>query len=260
MPSYSRRDFIVNASTGAALAALSTDLLAAETPATTPTSPAPATDPIQKASITPAFTSVHEPKPLPFNPGKLDGISEKLINSHWANNYTGAVKALNSVKQLIINALNDANTLPFVYNELKREHLLRTNSVVLHELYFHNLGGNGKPDESVQKLLEDAFGSYETWEKEFRRIGSGLGGGSGWVVLGYNLHNGLLENYWLGDHLHSPAATYPILVLDMYEHSYQIDYGATATSYVDAFFRNIQWSVVAFRLDKARQLRALVTY
>jgi Fe-Mn family superoxide dismutase len=81
MPSYSRRDFIVNASTGAALAALSTDLLAAETPATTPTSPAPATDPIQKASITPAFTSVHEPKPLPFNPGKLDGISEKLISA-----------------------------------------------------------------------------------------------------------------------------------------------------------------------------------
>ncbi len=265
MSSYSRRDFITNASVSvAALAALSKDALAAET-APTEAKPAdsstPATTiPLAKAAITPSFNNIHEPKALPFNPAKLDGISEKLITSHWANNYTASVKALNSVKQLIVSALSDANTPPFVYNELKREHLLRTGSVVFHELYFHNLGGSGKPDAALQKSLEDAFGSYDTWEKEFRKIGTGLGGGSGWVVLGYNLHTGLLENYWLGDHLQSPAATYPILVLDMYEHSYQMDYGATAGSYIDAFFRNIQWSVVAYRLDKAREIRALVSY
>ena len=250
MPPYTRRDFIATASAGAALAAFATDTLAADTP---PESPV-------KASITPAFTTIHEPKPLPFNPAKLDGLSEKLINSHWGNNYTASVKALNTVKQLIVAALNDANTPPFIYNELKREHLLRTGSVVLHELYFHNLGGSGKPDTAFQKALDDAFGSYEVWEKEFRRIGAGLGGGSGWVVLGYNLHTGLLENYWLGDHLHAPVATLPILVMDMYEHSYQMDYGATAASYIDAFFRNIQWNTVAFRLDKARQMRALAAY
>ena len=260
MPTYSRRDFIFNASTSAALAALSSNLLAADdkTDSATPSK----TENVQpaRASIIPSYNTIHEPKPLPFNPSKLDGISEKLINSHWANNYTSGVKALNNAKQLIITALNEPSTLPFVYNELKREHLLRTNSVVLHELYFHNLGGSGKADDHIQKLLGDAFGSFETWEKEFHRLGAGLSGGSGWVVLGYNLHTGLLENYWLGDHLHSPSATYPILVMDMYEHSYQIDYGATAASYIDAFFRNIQWSVVSYRLDKAREIRALISY
>ena len=250
MPPYTRRDFIATATAGGALAAFATDTLAAEAPPEAPV----------KASIPPAFTTLHEPKPLPFNPAKLDGLSEKLISSHWGNNYSASVKALNTLKPLIVTALNDANTPPFIYNELKREHLLRTGSVVLHELYFHNLGGTGKPDAAFEKALDDAFGSHAVWEKEFRRIGAGLGGGSGWVVLGYNLHTGLLENYWLGDHLHAPAATLPILVMDMYEHSYQMDYGATAASYIDAFFRNIQWDIVAFRLDKARQMRALAAY
>jgi superoxide dismutase, Fe-Mn family len=249
MPPYTRRNFLVNASAGAALATFATDLLAAE--------PIPETPVI--ASIIPAFTTLHEPKPLPFNPAKLDGLSEKLISSHWGNNYTGSVKALNTVKQLLITALNDANYPPFAYNDLKREHLLRTGSVVLHELYFHNLGGSEKPGETVQKALNDAFGSFAVWEKEFRRIAAGLGGGSGWVQLGYNLHTGLLENYWQWDHQHSPAATLPILVMDMYEHSYQMDYGAAAQGYIDAFFRNVQWDIVAFRLDKARQARVLAT-
>ena len=249
MPPYTRRNFLVNASAGAALATFATDLLAAE--------PIPETPVI--ASIIPAFTTLHEPKPLPFNPAKLDGLSEKLISSHWGNNYTGSVKALNTVKQLLVTALGDANTPPFAYNDLKLEHLLRTGSVVLHELYFHNLGGSEKPGETVQKALNDAFGSFAVWEKEFRRIAAGLSGGSGWVQLGYNLHTGLLENYWQWDHQHSPAATLPILVMDMYEHSYQMDYGAAAQGYIDAFFRNIQWDIVAFRLDKARQARALAT-
>lgn len=84
-------------------------------------------------------------------------------------------------------------------------------------------------------------------------MGAGLGGGSGWVVLGYNLHTGLVENYWLWDHQHSPAATMPLLVMDMYEHSYQMDYGAAAIKYVDAFFKNIRWDVVASRWEKARK-------
>lgn len=244
---YTRRDFLVNASAGAALAAFALDSHALEATAETPAT----------FSLNASFTTVHEPKPLPFNPAKLDGISEKLIRSHWENNYSGAVKALNTVKKRLVAALEDAETPPFVYNDLKREHLTRTGSVVLHELYFHNLGGSGKAGEALQKALAAAFGSYDTWEKEFRRIGAGLGGGSGWVVLGYNLHTGLLENYWLADHLHSPAATLPILVLDMYEHAYQIDYGAAATQYVDAFFRNIQWDVAAARLEKAQKIQAL---
>jgi len=248
MPPYTRREFLVNASAGAALAAFALDANAAE----------PTSEPSSTIKLTSSFTTVHEPKPLPFNPAKLDGISEKLIRSHWENNYTGAVKALNTVKQRLVTALDDANTPPYVYNDLKREHLLRNGSVVLHEYYFHNLGGSGKPGDALVKDLGDAFGSIATWEKEFRRVATGLSGGSGWVLLGYNLHTGLLENYWLWDHQYSPAATLPILVLDMYEHSYQLDYGAAAATYIDAFFRNVQWEVVAARLEKAHKIRALV--
>jgi Fe-Mn family superoxide dismutase len=205
-----------------------------------------------------AFTTVHESKPLLFDPSELDGLSENLIRSHWENNYGGSVKALNTIKQRLADALADPDLPPFVYNDLKREHLMRTGSVVLHELYFDNLGGTDKPDANLRQALLGAFGSIESWEKEFRRMGAGLGGGSGWVVLGYNLHTGMLENYWLWDHLHSPAATLPLLVMDMYEHSYQMDYGAAAPAYVDAFFRNIEWQVVAARWDKARKAREIL--
>lgn len=196
-----------------------------------------------------AFATVHEPKPLPFDPAKLEGLSEKLIRSHWENNYGGSVKALNAVKQKLTGFLEDSDLPPYVYK--------RTGSVVLHELYFGNLGGTGNPDATLRRALSDAFGSVETWEKEFRRMGAGLGGGSGWVTLGLNLHTGLLENYWQWDHLHAPSATLPILVMDLYEHSYQMDYGAAALAYIDAFFRNIHWEAVSGRLDKALKARAV---
>ena len=121
--------------------------------------------------------------------------------------------------------------------------------MVLHEYYFDNLGGGGQADAASRKALAEAFGSFNAWETEFRRMGAGLGGGSGWVVLGFNTHTRQLENYWMADHAHGPAATLPILVMDMYEHSYQMDYGAAAAKYVDAFFQNIQWETVAQRLE-----------
>lgn len=201
----------------------------------------------------PAFTSSATPCPLPFDPARLNGLSERLIRSHWENNYGGACKALAVVKKHLAEALENKDTPPYVYNDLKREHLLRTGSVVLHELYFDNLGGDGKPDAFARSSLSDAFGAFDTWETEFRRMGLGLGGGSGWVVLGYNLHTGGIENYWLWDHMHGPAATMPLLVLDMYEHSYQLDYGAAAAKYIDAFFQNIRWEAVLERLSRASE-------
>ena len=112
-----------------------------------------------------------------------------------------------------------------------------------------SLGGNGHPDSAVRAALADAFGAYDTWETEFRRIGQGLGGGSGWVVLGYNAQSNQVENYWLWDQLHGPPATWPLLVTDMYEHSYPMDFAAAAATYIDAFFRNIQWETVLDRLE-----------
>ncbi|VTU31425.1 Superoxide dismutase [Fe] [Variovorax sp. SRS16] len=114
--------------------------------------------------------------------------------------------------------------------------------------YFDNLGGNGKAGAAERQAIALAFSSFDVWETEFRRIAAGLSGGSGWVVLGFNQHTRQLENYWMPDHAHSPAATAPILVMDMYEHAYQMDFGAAAAKYIDAFFQNIQWDKVATRL------------
>jgi Fe-Mn family superoxide dismutase len=195
-----------------------------------------------------AFGFQHTPVPLPFDAKSLKGISEKLIQSHWENNYVGASKALNLVRGRLTQAVGDASTPPYLYGGLKREQLYRTGSVVLHELYFANLGGDGKASGDLRAKISASFGSFDIWESEFRKIGQGLGGGSGWVVLGYNEGLKLLENYWLADHASNPANTRPILVMDMYEHSYQMDYGAAAAKYIDAFFANIQWDAVAKRL------------
>ena len=109
-------------------------------------------------------------------------------------------------------------------------------------------GGDGKAGADLRSRIAESFGSFDAWEKEFRTIGSGLGGGSGWVVLGYNEKLKLLENCWMADHSTSSPWTRPILVMDMYEHAFQMDYGAAAAKYIDAFFANINWDAVARRL------------
>lgn len=200
-------------------------------------------------AASPAFTSQPELKPLLFDPARLNGLSEKLIRSHWENNYGGSVRALAVVKQQLTAVQATPDTPAYIYNDLKREHLIRTGSVVLHEYYFDNLGGSGQAGANERQRIGQAFGSFDAWETEFRRIASGLGGGSGWVMLGYNTHLKQLENYWMADHAHAPAATTPLLVLDMYEHSYQMDFGAAAARYIDAFFNNIQWEIVASRME-----------
>ncbi|MEP6849466.1 MAG: Fe-Mn family superoxide dismutase, partial [Acidobacteriota bacterium] len=138
----------------------------------------------------------------------------------------------------------------------KREELIRTGSVVLHEKYFANLGGNGKADGNALKLIQQWFGSYEAWEAEFKRIGNALGGGSGWTILAFNLHTREFHNYWAADHAHSSATGIPLLVLDMYEHAYQMDYGAAAAKYVDAFMQNVNWEEVNRRVEMVQKISA----
>jgi Fe-Mn family superoxide dismutase len=197
-----------------------------------------------------AFAHDHVPQPLPFDPTTLRGLSERLLVSHWENNYGGAVKALNAVRRKL-GALG-SDEPPYLYNDLKREHLIRTGSVVLHELYFANLGGDGKAPAETRSVLARVFGSFDAWQSEFVRIGQGLGGGSGWVVLGFNEHLELLENYWLADHGSNPPYTRPVLVMDMYEHAYHMDYGAAAAKYIDAFFANIRWDAIAERMSASK--------
>lgn len=206
----------------------------------------------RSTAITSAFSTDIQIRPLNFAPDQLDGISASVINSHWENNYAGSVRALNTIKGRLSTALADDSLPAYVYNDLKREHLLRTGSVILHELYFENLAPPSSRNTELDRALASAFGSVSTWEKEFKRIAAGLGGGSGWVMLAWNQHLGILENYWMADHMHCPTFASPILVLDMYEHSYHLDYGAAAGQYIDAFMRNIDWEVMAQRLDTAR--------
>ena len=99
--------------------------------------------------------------------------------------------------------------------------------------------------------LGAAFGSFDRWEADFRRTGMSLAGGSGWCVLVYNLHTRSLHNHWAWDHMHGAIAGVPLLALDMYEHSFHMDYGTAAAKYVDAFFRNIDWEVVDRRYAAA---------
>lgn len=196
-----------------------------------------------------AFRAAHKPKPLPFDAAKLKGISEKLIKSHWENNYTGSVKALNAVEERIAALLKEKDLPAYIYGDLKREELIRTGSVVLHEKYFANLGGNGKADGKALELIKHWFGGFEQWEMEFKKTGTSLSGGSGWTILAFNLHTKEVHNYWASDHAHYPAFSVPLLVLDMYEHSYQMDYGAAASKYIDAFLLNVNWDEVNRRVE-----------
>jgi superoxide dismutase, Fe-Mn family len=196
------------------------------------------------------FAGQHQPKPLPFDPAKLNGLSEKLIKSHWENNYGGTVKALNAVELKLATMVNDSSLPPYMYGDLKREELIRTGSVVMHDLYFGNLGGDGKPGSEILFSIRQTWGSFEQWELEFKKTGNALAGGSGWVTLGYNFHTGALHNYWSWDHMHHAPFSCPLLVMDMYEHAYAIDYGAAAAKYVDSFMLNVDWSEVNRRFKR----------
>lgn len=203
-----------------------------------------------------AFAAAHAPKPLRFDPAKLKGLSEKLIRSHWENNYTGSVKTLNLIETRLASAMQDVEFPPIVYGGLKREELHRLGSVVLHEHYFDNLGGDGKPGGEIGKALAQVYGSVAAWEAEFRRTAMSLAGGSGWCVLSFNAATGELRNQWAWDHMHGAIAGLPLLVLDMYEHSYHMDYGSAAAKYLDAFLANLDWEIVDQRFQRARRLTA----
>ncbi len=186
----------------------------------------------------------YEMKPLSCVPAKLKGLSEQLIVSHYENNYGGAVKRLNAITEQL-ESLDFATAPVFLINGLKREELIASNSMILHELYFDGFGNRGEPDKNLQGALVRDFGSLERWQTQFAAMGKALGGGSGWVLLTYSRRDKKLINQWAADHTCSLAGGSPILALDMYEHSYHIDYGAKAAAYVDAFMQNLNWENVS---------------
>ena len=187
-------------------------------------------------------------KKLPFDPAKVKGLSEKLVQSHWENNYSGAVKRLNAISAQLAS-LDFATAPVFTVNGLKREELIATNSMIIHELYFDCLGGEGEPKGALAEQIVKDFGSLERWKAEFSAVGKALGGGSGWVLLSWSPHDRRLVNSWAADHTMTIAGGRPIVALDMFEHAYAMDYGAKAAAYVDAVLEGIRWDTVATRFE-----------
>ena len=183
----------------------------------------------------------YQMKPLSCDPAKIKGMSERLIVSHYENNYGGAVKRLNLIDERLAS-LDYAKADGFLVNGLKREQLIAMNSMILHELFFDGLGDQSEPGPVLQNALADNFGSFDRWRSEFIAMGKALGGGSGWVLLAWSPRDHKLVNQWASDHCHTLAGGTPILALDMYEHSYHMDFGAKAASYVDAFMQVIRWN------------------
>ena len=186
----------------------------------------------------------HTMKPLACQPSRIKGMSEKLLVRHYENNYGGAVNRLNAIETQLVE-LDFAKAPGFLINGLKREELIASNSMILHVLFFASLGEESAPDGELKDALTRDFGSLDRWWAEFSAMGKAQGGGSGWVLLTWSPRDRKLVNQWAMDHTTTLAGAIPILALDMYEHSYQMDYGARAAAYVDAFMAAINWPNIA---------------
>ena len=202
--------------------------------------------------------------PIAVRPSTLNGLSEQMVVCHYENHYGNAVRTLNAVRREL--AALDASTPPYRLRGLKREELSLMGSVALHELYFGNLGGFrragpnsglGRPDwhevpDALTAEIAADFGNANAWRREFVGTAQSLAGGSGWVLLTYSRRQKRFWNQIATDHTQAAVDAAPVLVLDMYEHAYQMDFGVNATAYIDTFFRNINWETVLKRIEAAR--------
>src|SRR6202022_2049306 len=178
--------------------------------------------------------------PLYCRPWTLNGISARLIESHYENNYGTALNRLNAISQEIeqLDFGNFGNTSDQSLARLKRDEIVALNSTLLHELYFASLGGDGRvlPEALASAIAKD-FGSVDRWRQEFVGIANGLAGGSGWVLLPSVPRDARLINQIASEHNQSIAGGVPILALDMYENAYHLEFGANASAYIAAFMR-----------------------
>src|SRR5438034_9842592 len=192
-------------------------------------------------------------KQIYCRPWTLSGLSLKLIESHYENNYGGALRRLNAITEQL-ESLDFAKAPGYVVNGLKREQLVALNSTLLHELYFASLGGDGKPTETLAEALARDFSSVDRWRNEFVAMANALAGGSGWVLLVYVPRDRRLINQYASEHTPGIAGGIPILALDMYEHAYHIDFGANARAYINAFIKNVDWQAAQGRHEDAAKV------
>jgi len=178
----------------------------------------------------------------------MEGFSETLLNNHFTL-YQGYVTNTNKLLDSLAAMLKEGKMATLEYAELKRRLGFEFNGMRLHEYYFENLGGKGALDKSgkLGKKLAEEFGSYEDWERDFRATATMRG--IGWTILYQDNLTGRIWNQWINEHeTGHPAGCIPLLVLDVFEHAFMIDYGLKRADYIEAFFKNINWSVVESRL------------
>jgi len=178
----------------------------------------------------------------------MEGFSETLLKNHFTL-YQGYVANTNRLMDTLASMLKEGRTGTPEYAELKRRMGFEFDGMRLHEYYFGNLGGSGTLDSSgrlARKLAED-FGSVGDWEKDFRATGAMRG--IGWAILYQDNVTGKLFNQWINEHeVGHPAGCIPVLVMDVFEHAFMIDYGLNRAGYIGAFFKNIGWETVESRL------------
>ena len=211
----------------------------------------------------------YEIAPIAVRASLLSGLSEQMVVGHYENHYGKAVRALNDVGREL--ARLEAAAAPSQVARLKQEELSLMGSVVLHELYFANLGGYRRagpnsglgrpdwhevPDDFAREIAAD-FADTDAWRREFTALAQSLASGSGWVVLTWSRRHKRFSNQIATDHTQAAIDAAPVLALDMYEHAYQMDFGANATAYIDTFFRNINWDVVLKRIKAVRENQPL---
>lgn len=225
----SRREFINMTGTGLAAMLVNPLSLRAET--------------IKKEVKTMAYTAKDYSKLL-----GMDGFSETLLKNHFTL-YQGYVTNTNKVIDILDALLKEGKTTTPEFAELNRRLGWEFNGMRLHEYYFENLGGKGgiNKDGKLAKKIAESFGSYENWEKAFKGVGTMRG--IGWAVLYQDITNGRLINFWINEHdVGHPAGCNPLLIMDVFEHAFMIDYGLKRADYIEAFFRNINWGAVEARL------------
>jgi superoxide dismutase, Fe-Mn family len=193
--------------------------------------------------------------PLFVRPWTINGMTPRLIESHYENNYGGALTRLNAIAEELA-ALDPQTTPAHVISRLKQEEMAALNSTVLHELYFASLGGDGRavPETMASAIARD-FGSVDRWRQEFIALANALAVSSGWVLLTWLPRDKRLITQTVSDASQGIAGGIPILALDMYEHAYQIDFGTNAAAYVAAFMRNIDWNATQGRYEDATAVK-----
>ncbi len=178
----------------------------------------------------------------------MEGFSDKALEIHFAL-YEGYVNSTNKILETLKKMNEGLKTDLAEFSELKRRLGWEFNGMRLHELYFGNLGGNGKINNegNLYRSIQKSFGGYEQWQQDFTATGKMRG--VGWVILYQNRQDGMLYNFWINEHDEGhPSGCSPVLVMDVFEHAFMIDYGKDRPAYIEAFMKNVNWEEAERRL------------